>query len=164
MATNERTRRVAPKNSKSNSKSKSNDKPVYVFMEDDIERDIQRNEEQAIRIAVRLYRRWRERNVEFGIKVVPFAEAWQKANPYRSAGYIRKTIQVVKQVHEHYVGIDLDSIEDMGHLKQLDEDRKTGKTVEAKKSKSEYARVSERALALTPAEKRRLIEKLEASL
>jgi hypothetical protein len=158
MATNERTRRVAPKNSKSNSK------PVYEFMEHDIERDIQMNEEQAIRIAVRMYRRWRERNVEFGIKVVPFADEWQKANPYRSAGYIRKTIQVVKQVHEHYVGIDLDSIEDMTHLRQLDEDRKTGKTVEPKKSKSTRETMRGKVKGMTKTELRILIEEAQALL
>jgi len=124
MATNERTRRVAP--SKSNSKSKSNvEEPVYSFEEydSDLEEERQGIEESAIEHIVRVYRRWRERNVEFGLSVNKFADLWQKAYPYRSAGAIRKDIQKMKKVHEFYKSsFDLDTIEDTTHFDQLYDD------------------------------------------
>ena len=136
MATNERTRRVAP--SKSNSKSKSESKPEYVFDEHDLEEERQGLEEQAIEHIVRVYRRWRERNVEFGLSVNKFADLWQKAYPYRSAGAIRKDIQKMKKVHEFYKSsFDLDTIEDTTHFDQLyDEAVRLSGSSTGKKKKS----------------------------
>lgn len=161
MATNGRTRRVAQ------SKSKSNDKPVYTFQEHDLEEERQGLEESAVQHIVRVYRRWRERNAEYKVSVNKFAELWQKAYPMRSAGGIRKDIQKMKKVHEFYKFIDLDTIEDTTHFDQLYDDAVSGSGSgkgKGKETKTEYARVAERAMELSPAEKRRLIAKLEASL
>lgn len=144
-----------------------NMKKQYRFSEQDLEKRLDSNEREAITIWVDIYRRWRERHVEFGVSLNAFCDEWQRANPYRSAGYIRKTVQVIKGVHEAYESsFDLDTIEDMGHLRQLAED-KPGKgkaQAKTKQDKSEYARTKEKAMKLSTAERRRLAEALLASL
>ena len=160
MATNERTRRVAP--SKSNSKSK----PVYTFQEHDLEEERQGLEESAVQHIVRVYRRWRERNVEFGVSVNFFSEEWQRAYPYRSAGGIRKDIQVVKKVHEFYKSsFDLDTIEDTTHLDQLYADAVAGSgSSTGKKSKSTREVMRGKVKGMTKTELRILIEEAQALL
>jgi len=145
-------------------------KKQYRFSEHDLEKRLDSNEREAITIWVDIYRRWRERSVEFPkLSLNGFCDEWQRANPYRSAGYIRKTVQVIKGVHEAYESsFDLDTIEDMGHLRQLDQD-KPGKgkgkaQAKPKQDKSEYARTKEKAMKLSTAERRRLAEALLASL